>query len=178
MLFLNTNANTSVMTMTSREIAELTEKRHDNVMRDIRAMLEVLEKAPLSFEDTYINEQNGQTYSMFRLPYDETICLLTGYEVKARMKVIKRCNEANLVYLIVLGGTCKTVIEEYRLGNLDNLRDNLTPQQIAAVQDIQKVNTALLEIGMNYEDRKAHLQKVFSRKWSKVLIEEHIRLEA
>jgi phage regulator Rha-like protein len=35
---LTTTTNTS-LTMTSIEIAELVGKRHDNVMRDIRAML-------------------------------------------------------------------------------------------------------------------------------------------
>lgn len=36
-------------TMSSREIAELTGKRHDHVMRDVRSMLEQLEKDAPSF---------------------------------------------------------------------------------------------------------------------------------
>ena len=85
----------NVITMTSREIAELTGKRHDNVMRDIRAMLVELhgEGGVLKFEDTHQNPQNGQAYPMFRLPWDETTCLLTGYDTKARMAVIKRWKE-------------------------------------------------------------------------------------
>lgn len=78
--------------MTSVEIAELTGKEHGHVRRDITAMLEVLEKDASSFGyiylDSYKREQPG-----FQLPYDETICLLTGYDAKARMKVIKRWRE-------------------------------------------------------------------------------------
>lgn len=42
------------MTMTSREIAELTGKRHDNVMSDIRKMLTELHGnlGVLTFQDT------------------------------------------------------------------------------------------------------------------------------
>ena len=47
------------LTMSTREIAELTNKRHDNVMRDTREMLLELygEEGILSFEDTYTNSQ-------------------------------------------------------------------------------------------------------------------------
>lgn len=62
-------------TMSSREIADLTGKRHDHVMRDIEAQLTELlgaEGLP-KFGDTYRNEQNGQTYRMYRLPKRECL---------------------------------------------------------------------------------------------------------
>ena len=103
----------SRMTMTSREIAELTGKQHAHVMRDIRLMLVELhgeggvsrfgdtpfnpelvgERGVLKFQDTYLNPQNGQTYPIFSLPWNETTCLMTGYDAKARMAVIKRWKE-------------------------------------------------------------------------------------
>ena len=43
------------MTMSSVEIAELTGKRHDNVMADIRNMLEELELDALSFQGVYLD---------------------------------------------------------------------------------------------------------------------------
>jgi Rha family phage regulatory protein len=89
MLVLNTNPT---ITMTSREIAELTGKEHGHVMRDIRAMFETLEIGQSTFGASYLNSQNKEQ-PMFRLPYDETICLLTGYDAKARMAVIKRWRE-------------------------------------------------------------------------------------
>ena len=84
-------ANTNV-TMSSRDIAELTGKSHADVLRDIRNMLESLGLGESSFADSYFNSQNKEL-PMFRLPYDETICLLTGYDVKSRMAVIKRWQE-------------------------------------------------------------------------------------
>ncbi|HHC4377303.1 Rha family transcriptional regulator [Klebsiella pneumoniae] len=58
-----------LISMTSKEIAELTGKRHDNVIRDVRKMLDEIypDGGLLSFEDTYVNTQNGETYSMYRL---------------------------------------------------------------------------------------------------------------
>lgn len=83
------------VTMSSREIAELTGKEHRNVMRDIRAMLVELHGAGgvLSFEHTYLSEQNGQTYPEYRLPRREVEILLTGYSIPLRAKVIDRLHE-------------------------------------------------------------------------------------
>lgn len=81
-------------TMTSREISDLTGKRHDNVMRDIRAMLVELhgEGGVLSFEASYFNEQNKEQ-PCFRLPKRESLILVSGYNVAMRAKIIDRWQE-------------------------------------------------------------------------------------
>lgn len=58
------------LTMSSREIAELSGKEHRNVMADIRKMLVELhgEGGVLSFQHTLTNPQNGQSYPVFNLP--------------------------------------------------------------------------------------------------------------
>lgn len=85
----------ATLTMSSREIAELTGKRHDNVMRDIRAMLAELhgEGGILSFEDTHRNPQNGQEYPIFLLPKRETLILVSGYNLQMRARIIDRWQE-------------------------------------------------------------------------------------
>ena len=81
-----------ILTMSSLEIAELTGKRHDNVMRDIQGMLGEL-GGVLSFEDTYTNPQNGQSYPIFNLPKREALILVSGYSVAMRAKIIDRWQE-------------------------------------------------------------------------------------
>ncbi|EIW9271354.1 Rha family transcriptional regulator [Klebsiella variicola] len=77
-----------LISMTSKEIAELTGKRHDNVIRDVRKMLDEIypDGGLLSFEDTYVNTQNGETYSMYRLDRKHTFILVSGYCVQLRAK--------------------------------------------------------------------------------------------
>lgn len=84
-----------VTTMSSREIAELADKRHDHVMRDIRVMLIELhgEGGLPNFGDTYRNEQNGQDYPIFRLPKRESLILVSGYNLTMRAKIIDRWQE-------------------------------------------------------------------------------------
>lgn len=82
-------------TMSSREIAQLCEKRHDNVVADIRRMIVDLEGEGglLKFQDTYRNPQNGQSYPIFRLPKRETLILVSGYRLDLRAKIIDRWQE-------------------------------------------------------------------------------------
>ncbi|XYD10168.1 Rha family transcriptional regulator [Methylobacterium sp. NMS12] len=72
-----------VRSMLTTEVAELTGKRHDHVMRDARKMLVELhgEGGLPKFGDTYRNEQNGQDYPCYRLPKRELMVLVTGYSV-------------------------------------------------------------------------------------------------
>ena len=80
------------VTMSSREIAELAGKRHDNVVRDIRKMLEELGANPLSFEGVYLDAK-GESRPCFNLPRREVEILLTGYSIPLRAKVIDRLHE-------------------------------------------------------------------------------------
>ena len=85
----------STITMSSREIAELTGKRHDHVMRDIETQLiELIGHDGLpKFGDTYQNQQNGQVYRMYRLPKRECLIVVSGYSVELRARIIDRLME-------------------------------------------------------------------------------------
>lgn len=76
-------------TMSSREIAELCEKRHDNVVRDIRKMLDDLGEAALSFEGSYLGA-DGTSRPCFNLPKDLTLTLVAGYSTVLRKRIIDR----------------------------------------------------------------------------------------
>ena len=81
-----------VLTMSSREIAELTGKEHPNVMRDIRSMLLELGEDVLKFEDIYADAY-GREQPCFNLPKDLTITLVAGYNVQMRHAIVKRWQE-------------------------------------------------------------------------------------
>lgn len=80
------------LTMSSREIAELTEKQHKNVKRDIEKMLVDLGEDALTFEHIYLDTMNRQQIE-YLLDRDHTECLLTGYSAVHRMRVIKRWHD-------------------------------------------------------------------------------------
>lgn len=84
--------NVSRTTMSSREIANVTGKRHANVKRDIAAMLKELKSDVLSFEHIYLDGQNREQVE-YLLDREHTDCLLTGYSAPMRMKVIRRWRE-------------------------------------------------------------------------------------
>jgi phage regulator Rha-like protein len=82
-------------TMSSREIAGLVEKRHDNVLRDIKAMIEQitdLRFEAVDFQHEY-KDSTGRSLKEYRLPRDLTITLITGYRADLRYKVVKRLEE-------------------------------------------------------------------------------------
>ncbi len=80
------------LTMSSVEIAQLCEKRHDHVMRDARLMLEELEIQSPHFWGDY-TDSKGRTYPCLYLPKDLTLTLIAGYNVKLRKRIIDRWQE-------------------------------------------------------------------------------------
>jgi phage antirepressor YoqD-like protein len=78
--------------MSSREIADLTGKRHDHVMRDIRRMLAELEITDPTFGGSY-QDDTGRALPCFFLDRDLTETLITGYNVKLRHRVITRLRQ-------------------------------------------------------------------------------------
>lgn len=82
----------NTMTMTSREIAELTGKRHDNVLADIKKMLEELELNSPDFSGQY-KDSTGRSLTMYSLDKELTTTLVAGYNVKMRHAIIKRWQE-------------------------------------------------------------------------------------
>jgi phage regulator Rha-like protein len=82
-------------TMSSREIAHLSEKKHNNVLRDIEKMIQdipVLRFEPRDFEAPYI-DRRGKSQREIHLPKDLTVTLITGYRADLRYRIVKRLEE-------------------------------------------------------------------------------------
>lgn len=75
--------------MSSREIADLCEKRHDHVIRDIKKMLSDLGEAAPTFGDSYLGA-DGTQRPCFSLPKNLTLTLVAGYNVVIRKRIIDR----------------------------------------------------------------------------------------
>ena len=77
------------LTMSSREIAKLTGKRHGNVIADIRTMLDQLNITELKFQSSY-RDASGKSNLEFLLPKDLTITLVAGYRAELRHRIVTR----------------------------------------------------------------------------------------
>ena len=76
------------ITMSSREIAELTGSTHDNVLKTVRGLIE---RGVVSKNETpYVHSQNGQAYVEFQLSYRDTMVVVSGYSVELRARIIDR----------------------------------------------------------------------------------------
>lgn len=76
------------VTITSLEIAELTGKRHDHILRDIEDILGKIRDVP-KFGEIYKDARNREQ-KCYRLPEIEALILISGYSVELREKIILR----------------------------------------------------------------------------------------
>lgn len=76
--------------MSSVELSELTGKRHDNVLSDIRKMLAEIQSPEKSGD---YKDSMGRTQPCLLLDKEETICLVAGYSAQLRIRIIRRWQE-------------------------------------------------------------------------------------
>ena len=79
-------------TMTSLEIAEVTGKRHDSILRDIRNILSQGVDAHNFVETSYTDKSNRQQ-KCYTLTKKGCLILASGYDVILREKIINRWEE-------------------------------------------------------------------------------------
>lgn len=80
------------VTISSLEIARRTGKRHADVMRDIRGMLEQLQINERNFASVYLDAKNEQR-PCFNLPKREALILASGYDVVLRASLVDAIEE-------------------------------------------------------------------------------------
>lgn len=76
--------DTTIVTMTTREIAELTGKQHKDVLYDTRKMLEYLGLTLVDFSAQY-KDSTGRSLPMFSLPKEIYSLILDKYKGLARV---------------------------------------------------------------------------------------------
>jgi len=127
------------LTMNSREIAELTGKRHDHVIRDIESIFSELELDAPKFGAVY-QGGNGQDRKCYNLPKDLTLTLVSGYNIKLRHAIIKRLDEleeANQIHLP------KTFSEALQLAAEQAKQLELAAPKVKFVEDLVERNTLM-----------------------------------
>ena len=74
--------------MSSREIAELTGKRHDHILRDIETMAGFLGTSPQIWG--HLPDAYGRPQRVANLPRRECLILVSGYSIEMRARIIDR----------------------------------------------------------------------------------------
>lgn len=87
-------------------------------------------------------------------------------------------NEYNLINRLVLGMTAKQYIAEHGFAPSTAIRDTMRPIEIQAIAELQRANTSLIDMGIDYQERKAMLKSLLDRKFKQALIDEVMRIES
>ena len=205
-------------TITSREIAKLSSKDHNDVLKSIRKMEAAWVKVNGgNFTRVEYKDKKGEKRPEFIFSKSQALYIASKYNDEIRALIINRLNyletqlkerteaklehpamtkaieesvklrgkepkfynfsnEADMINRIVLGCSAAKWRKSHELSKEDNVRDTLTALQMQAVNHMQKNNTALIEMGFSFEDRKERLDALFNAKYSRGIIDEFNKL--
>lgn len=96
------DAKNSSQLMSSLEIAQLTGKRHDNVLRDIQKLADELS---LSFEEKSQGSLGGRPTKVLMLDKRNCLILIAGYSIIMRATIIDRWQVLEATHAIVIPQT-------------------------------------------------------------------------
>lgn len=87
-------------------------------------------------------------------------------------------NDYDMINVIVLGKKAKAYKADQGLAPTANLRDCMTAAEINTVKVLQEMNTTLIKIGLDYQERKAKLGAYFMRSINPMLVREVLELHS
>ncbi len=147
----------------SRKVAEVFEKSHKNVLQDIDKTIRYcsLDFNRLNFQ--LVNYKDKLEYPVFTNAVQNMI----NNSESENTKRFGYNHENNLIYLVVLGMNAEKF---RRLNNLEkgtSIRgEHLTPSQIKEITHMQRLDTSLIDLGMDYDERKAKLKEMYNKFYS------------
>lgn len=182
--------------ISTRQIAEATDKRHDHVLRDTKKMLLSLNLNPPNFGEIYLDGKNREQV-MYVLDYDLAMTLVTGYDVALRHKVVTMLNQLlkdkenefkpmipqTLSEALRLAADQQELIEKQsqwieksepkvevfeQIANSEGLI-NTTELAKQLGTSAQKLNKLLREKKIKYQDKDLPTQYYLDKGWFKVL---------
>lgn len=152
-----TDPNKSPLVMTSREIAELAGREHDNVRRDIAKLACELS---LSFEEKSEASGGGRPFKVYLLPKRETLILVSGYSVAMRARIIDRWQELEALRAAPAPAIPQTLAQALRLAadQADQIEQQQAQLAIAAPKAQALDRIANADGSMCITDAAKHLQ--------------------
>lgn len=157
--------------VSSRQIAESFEKRHDHVMRDIEDIMRGLPKnwdTPMFYKTEYVHEQNGQSYPMYLMNRDGFTLLAMGFNGKAAL-------EWKLKYIAAFNEMEKKLTEQPQLTRSQLLATAL----IAAHEELEEKDKQIAELtpkGVFADAVSASSQSILVGKLAKLLSQNGINI--
>jgi len=80
-------------------------------------------------------------------------------------------NEADLLNRIITGKSSKKLKEEFET---ENVREIFNAREIHALENLQRANTVLIQLGFSYDDRKEKLSELYIKKFSQQACDNYI----
>ena len=170
---MNNLVNVNIQTMSSKEIAELTGKRHDHILRDIKNILSELDSPKMGNEHYQELKDNRGFTAEFLLDKELSTILVSGYSVQMRAKIVRRWLE--LENKAIQETTPKLISSEEYISEVRKAKLEVERGK-AAIHNC-KVDAAKIKLE-ELKNRVYNRIKVMNEKHAKILSRSEIKIKA